>query len=242
MTGTKPRRGFSARARRVREHCALALISAALLAVMLAFVHSKDIIYRLSMATAYASLALLVVALLIGPLNVLRGRPNPVSTNLRRDIAIWGGAVAVGHVIIGLQVHLRGHMIEYFVDPKRGGPRIDRFGLANYTGLVAGLVFVMLLALSNDLSLRSLGTPRWKALQRWNYVAMGLTVIHGVLFQTLEKRALAFVFVFGIQVLIALGFQLAGYRRYSAVSVGRRASRSRRLLHDVEDEGREQAL
>jgi methionine sulfoxide reductase heme-binding subunit len=207
-----PRRRLSARARRIREHCVLAVVSVALFAAMLSVVHSKDIIFRLSMATAYTSLALLVVVLIIGPLNVLRGRPNPVSTNLRRDVAIWGGAIGVAHVIVGLNVHLRGHMIDYFIDPKRGALRIDRFGLANYTGLVAGLLLVMLLALSNDLSLRSLGTPRWKSLQRWNYVAMALTVIHGALFELVEKRALAFVAVFGLQVLIALALQLAGYR------------------------------
>jgi sulfoxide reductase heme-binding subunit YedZ len=216
MIETEPRRRLSSRARRVREHCVLALVSAALLAAMLLAVRSNDLRFRLSMATAYASLALLVTSLVVGPLNVLRGRPNPVSTNLRRDVGIWAGAIGVAHVVIGLQVHLRGRMIEYFIDPKRVGSalplRVDRFGVANDTGLFAGLVLVLLLGLSNDISLRTLGTTRWKALQRWNYGAMAFTVIHGAVYELVEKRAPYFVAVFGIQVLVALAFQLAGYR------------------------------
>ena len=41
---------------------------------------------RWSMATAYVGLALLGATLALGPLSVLRRRPNPVSTDLRRDV------------------------------------------------------------------------------------------------------------------------------------------------------------
>ena len=51
---------------------------------------------------------------------------------------------------------------------------------ANYAGLGAVLVFVMLLAISNDASLRTLKTSRWKSLQRWTYVAFVLTGAHGI--------------------------------------------------------------
>jgi sulfoxide reductase heme-binding subunit YedZ len=40
------------------------------------------------MATAYVSLALLAATLVTGPINLLRRRPNPVSTDLRRDLGI----------------------------------------------------------------------------------------------------------------------------------------------------------
>lgn len=208
---------LSPAARRVRQHLALSVVSAAALAVVFALVRSDDVLFRWSMATAYASMALLVFGLMLGPINVLRGRPNPVSTNLRRDAGIWGGALGLLHVVIGLQVHLRGRMMEYFVDPKRSGSllpmRIDAFGVANYTGLFAGLILILLLALSNDLSLRRLGTQRWKTLQRANYVAMLLVLLHGIVYQLLEKRQLHFVAVFVVMAAVAVGWQLAGYIR-----------------------------
>jgi sulfoxide reductase heme-binding subunit YedZ len=37
-----------------------------------------------------------------------------------------------------------------------------QFGFANFTGLGAALLFLMLLAICNDLSLRGLKTRRWK--------------------------------------------------------------------------------
>lgn len=202
-------------ARRVRQHRTLFIVSAAALAVVYALIRSDDVLFRLSMATAYASMGLLVFGLVLGPVNVLRRRPNPVSTNLRRDVGIWAGGVALLHVIVGLQVHLRGRMLEYFIDPRSRHAlpiRLDAFGAANYTGLVAGLILVLLLALSNDLSLRRLGARRWKTLQRANYFGMGLIVVHGVIYQYVEKRQAYFVALFALLAVIAVGLQFAGYR------------------------------
>ena len=50
------------------------------------------------------------VSLCLGPWNVLRGRPNPTSFHLRRDVGIWAGILANVHTAIGLRVHLRGRM------------------------------------------------------------------------------------------------------------------------------------
>ena len=170
------------------------------------------------MATAYASMTLLVAALAVGPLNVLRERPNPVSTNLRRDVGIWAAMLGLLHVIVGLQIHLRGKMWQYFIYPpgqwRHHIPfRFDVFGLGNYTGLAAGLILLLLLTLSNDLSLRRLGSRRWKTLQRANYVGMVLIVVHGIAYQVMEKRKAYFVAVFVLQVMIAIAWQWAGYRR-----------------------------
>jgi methionine sulfoxide reductase heme-binding subunit len=54
----------------------------------------------------------------------------------------------------------------------------------------------MLLAISNDLSLRTLKTRRWKSLQRWAYVAFVLTAAHGIAYQSIEKRRVPWVLVF----------------------------------------------
>ena len=47
------------------------------------------------------------------------------------------------------------------------------FGLSNETGLIAALILLVLLATSNDASLRNLGLARWKSWQRWNYACFG---------------------------------------------------------------------
>src|SRR5947208_745094 len=62
---------------------------------------SRQVMYRLSMATGYASVALIAWAMLIGPWRVRGGRTAPVSTDLRRDAGIWGGLFGVAHVITG---------------------------------------------------------------------------------------------------------------------------------------------
>jgi sulfoxide reductase heme-binding subunit YedZ len=137
-----------------------------------------------------------------------------VSFDLRRDIGIWAGVLALVHTAAGLTVHLRGRMWMYFF--KRLDPlklQNTQFGFANYVGLGAALLFVMLLAISNDFSLRSLGTRRWKAMQRWTYVAFGLTAAHGVAYQLVEKRHLPWVLVFAAVVATAAAIQIFGWSR-----------------------------
>lgn len=163
------------------------------------------------MATAYCSLLFLCATLLLGPWHILRHQPNSVSFDLRRDIGIWAGLLAILHTGIGLTVHLRGRMWMYFF--KRLHPlklQTSLFGSANYIGLLSALLFLMLVIISNDLSLRALGLQRWKSLQRWTYVAVALAVVHGVLFQLVEKRHLPWVLFFAALAAFILIAQLTG--------------------------------
>ncbi|MEO8335055.1 MAG: hypothetical protein ABI664_08785 [bacterium] len=98
---------FSRRARRrlIRHHVVIALATAAALVLGYALTTSKNPVFRWSMSTAYAGLALLGATFAIGPLNILRSRPNPVSTDLRRDLGIWAGLLAIVHFLVGWQVH-----------------------------------------------------------------------------------------------------------------------------------------
>lgn len=170
------------------------------------------------MTTAYSSLVFLAATLIVGPIRVLQGRHSPANTLLRRDIGIWAGGLALIHVAAGLTVHFRGDMWKYLFSrlPSVSDPlplRMDAFGLATYTGIVSALVLVLLLGLSNNSSLRHLGTRRWKALQRLNYGAFGLVVIHGVVFQLLESRTLPWIATFGCVVLGVAILQATGFRR-----------------------------
>ncbi|MGI9188812.1 MAG: hypothetical protein ACR2F9_01605 [Longimicrobiaceae bacterium] len=181
---------------------------------------SDDLTFRISMATAYTALALLGLSLTMGPYNVLRGRPNPVSTHRRRDIGILAAGYAWLHTVAGFQVHFRGRIRFYVLDPADNALRLDPFGFANYAGLAALLVVSALLVLSNDFSLRTLGTARWKRLQRCNYAALGLLVGHGALYQLIEKRSAAWVAAFLLCVVLIVALQSAGFRRRRAAHRG----------------------
>lgn len=198
-------------AHRTNRHMRLAASAAAVTALLYLATAPPDFRHRLSMATAYSSLFFLCITLLLGPWKTLRRHPNPVSFDLRRDIGIWAGILAILHTAVGLTVHLRGRMWMYFL--KQRHPlklQTGLFGSANYVGLISALLFLMLLAISNDLSLRALGLERWKTLQRWTYVAVGLAIVHGILFQLVEKRHLPWVLLFAILSLCIVAVQLAG--------------------------------
>ncbi len=170
---------------------------------------------RLSLGTAYAGLILLGASLTIGPLNVIRGRGSPPSSNLRRDIGIFAGIFALVHMALGLQVHLGGDMLSYFLRRHGDGVslRLDAFGIANHLGLAATLVLLLLLMLSNNLSLRWLKARRWKALQRSNYAVALLVLIHGALYQVLERRRWSFVLLFLAVAAVVAAVQFTGFRR-----------------------------
>jgi len=201
------------------------LLAATAVAVFLLYVTRPypDVLTRASFATAYP--ALLVATLLIGPINVLRRRRNPISGDLRRDVGIWAGIVGVGHSVVGQMVHLRGRPWLYYVYEKRQQHllpfRHDLFGFANYTGLVGAVVLLALMATSNDYSLRALGTPRWKQLQRWNYAGFALAAAHAVAYQTSEKQRFPFVLTVAMGIALAAAVQTAGYLRRRSASVTR---------------------
>lgn len=168
--------------------------------------------FRWSLATGYAAAVLLAVTLTLGAWNVLRGSVNnPVSSDLRRDTGIWCGIFSLLHVAFGLNVHMQNWTL-YFVT-EAGKPRVDLFGFTNYLGVLATLVVVVLLATSNDFSLRRFGRKRWKAIQRWSYVFAFLVAAHSVVYQIVEDRLLPFGFIFGAIALWMAAIQFAGFSK-----------------------------
>lgn len=157
---------------------------------------------------------LLALTLLLGPWNVLRRKGNPVSSDLRRDVGIWAGILGITHTAVGQCVHLRGRPWLYYVysaQEHHHGLRHDVFGFANYTGAISVLLLAALLATSNDFSLRRLGTPGWKGLQRWNYAVFALAAAHAIGYLLIEKQKLPWDTVIGLCIIITLAMQLWGY-------------------------------
>ena len=215
--------------RLVRHHLGLALTSVVLGAAVYAALPGAPTTVGLSKATAYVGLALLAATLLLGPLKVLRKQSGPLSDDLRRDTGIWAAMVGGLHVIVGLQIHMGSPWLYFFYGADERARfaslpiRLDLFGLANDTGLIATLILVLLLCLSNDLSMRLLGNWWWKRLQQLNYGLLALVVVHGILYQRIEDREPVWVLVFWILWLAAVIVQLVGFRIRSARIAGRGA-------------------
>jgi methionine sulfoxide reductase heme-binding subunit len=201
------------RRQRLTYHILLSVGSVGLTVLFMRLFPERDLVSGLSIGTAYAALFITTVTLLLGPFNVLRKKANPVSFDLRRDFGIWAGIAALVHTAVGLNVHLRGKMWLYFVDTSHR-LRKDVFGFGNYTGAVAALLFILLLALSNDVSLRKLGVNRWKLLQRWAYVALLLTVAHSIAYQHIETRSVPFRVVLYVLVGTMLSLQIMATIKY----------------------------
>ena len=201
-------------------HILLGIGSAWVTMLFMRLFPQRDFVSRLSIGTAYAALFLLGITLALGPLNVVRRRSTPVSYDFRRDFGIWAGIAGLVHTAVGLNVHLRGRMWLYFVDDNHH-LRKDAFGFGNYTGAVAALVLILLLALSNDMSLRELGIARWKSLQRWAYVAIVVTLAHGIAYQEIETRGVQFRVLLYVIIGILLGLQIAGVVKYRKRAVER---------------------
>lgn len=203
------------RARIYRHHLPLFVASSIAVAALYCTRPYKDVLTKLSFSTAYPALALLVLTLLIGPWNLLRRNKNPVSSDLRRDIGIWAGGLGLIHAVVGQNVHLRGRPWLYYVyEHHAHGPsglRHDLFGFNNYTGLLGTLILIALLATSNDWSLRRLGTPQWKQLQRWNYVCFALSAAHAIGYQVMEKQKIAFEVAAVSCIAIAIVLQAVGF-------------------------------
>lgn len=199
--------------RRLLNHRLLVLASIVAFAGVYYVAPSKDGLARISLSSAYVAFALIVLTLAIGPINALRGVRLPVSNDFRRDTGIWACTWSIFHTVVGLQVHLRGRMVEYFLYPSGASLvariRIDMFGMANYFGLLAAVLAVVLAAISNDWSLRMLGAPRWKRLQQLNYILFTIAVVHAVLYQIVEKRIPPFALAIGFLAGTALTLQTA---------------------------------
>ncbi len=212
---------------RITRHLILAGISGITICSIYLLLDSPDPIFRFSMATAYTGLLLLCITLSIGPLNLIFKLPNPVSSYLRRDIGIWAGLISIVHVIIGLQRHFAGRIWKYFFHEGSPGQsisiRFDAFGLANHGGLIATIICIVLLMMSNNASLRQFGAVKWKNIQRLNYLSFLLVTGHAFLYQLLGKRDLGYIVIVAIVFILVLVLQWSGFK------TNRQGSKNRRL-------------
>lgn len=153
---------------------------------------------RLSLLTAWLCTGFLVAALAFGPVQVLRtGRPV-LNSLIRRDLGIWAALTGLAHLWLATVVVMTPVYFQTYITPADGSDP----GLAGWVGTggilagyLVGLLFLMLLGLSSNRSLKRLGPERWKSLQRWAWPAFLLTVVHGLVFQVVEGRTGFLIFI-----------------------------------------------
>ena len=126
--------------------------------------------------------------MVLGPLNVLRQKHNPVHSAVRRDVGIAAGIAGLVHTVLGLQVHFGGVLAKYFIIESGASLSGWAFVGTNWLGLLSAIVLATLVGISNNAGVRALGLPRWKKIQRTAYIAAAAAVLHGIVYQMLEKR------------------------------------------------------
>ena len=179
----------------------------------------QDILETLSVGTGYAGLLLILATLVMGPLKMLKTRKNPVNINSRRDVGIWAGITSLTHVLFSaaLQLSWGGSLWSFFFYAN-GSPKFNLFGISNDFGLVAALVVLFLLILSNNFFLKKLKGKNWKNIQRLNYLLFGVTLVHTFTQQANNGRNPLLVFgviaLAGV-VVVAQSLGFVAYRKRS---------------------------
>ena len=187
---------------------------------------AEDPIWRVSVSLAYTALLFLAATLMIGPVHVLRGVHQPTHHALRRDLGIVAGISGLCHMAFGLIVHTRAYdlMALFFHDQATpGNPlglHLNFFGVGNLTGFFQAGVLILLLVLSNRLSINRLGLGRWKFLMRSAYLLLLSVGLHGFSFQRIEHRLPSLRAAFWLVLAAVVVLQIAGFIRRRNVERG----------------------
>lgn len=202
--------------RRWRHHGLLALISLVTTGLIVLFDSGGRLLDNISLVTAYLCLGFMSVALCVGPLRAIRSDPLVLNIYLRRDIGIWAALTGLVHLFVATELSMSQRYMQLFVnistDTLSDVMRAELFSWGSITGFLVGIFVLLLLCLSNDKILRSIGATWWKRLQRLAYPAFVLTVLHGLAFQALEARPVIAIGIVILTFISVLVLQISGFR------------------------------
>ena len=187
----------------------------------------------LNLGIAYASLALLGLALAIGPLARLSARTFGGLVELRREVGVVGGLLALAHVVLSVRIHVNWRWPLLFFNVTDGrivevNYRVD--GIANWLGLATVLLLLPILLSSNDLAEHYLGAPGWKWLQSHTYTLFVLAAFHTSIFLQAAAKARARPGDFWAIFWLTVGGTLLLQSLAFAVTIARRRARIRRSI------------
>jgi len=201
---------------RVKTHGVLVGATALFLLLAAYLAPYASVWERLSVASAWSCMVLLIAALVIGPVRHMEGRPYRSNLYIRRDIGIWAAVHGLFHFVAGNFVAMNQFYVTEFVNQAFRAPAVpvreSLFSGGSILGTLVAIIFLLLLAISSDWAMRRLGAKKWKTLQRSAHFALWLTVAHGVAFQVLEARYLPMLIMAAMAAGL-LGFQLRARRR-----------------------------
>lgn len=201
--------------RRPIRHLWLTVAIGGLLGLVAWVAPANELIDQLSTASAWICALLFCVVLLIGPVGVLTGRPAPTNHLLRRDLGIWTALTGLLHFWLGTEESMNTAYLAAFVSgtvmPPAPDVRQSLFTWGSLLGFIVGLLFLLLMSLSNNVALRRLGAKWWKRLQRSSYFAFAFTMLHGVAFQVLESRHWVWVGVLALCTIAVTVLQGRGF-------------------------------
>lgn len=105
--------------------------------------------------------------------------------------------------VFASQLHGRGRISNFldYIITSGGSPRLNSFGLGNWTGLAALVIVVALLAMSSDAALRKLKAQPWKWLQRLNHALFGLAILHALFYGALLRMTSPFTLLLNLSLI-----------------------------------------
>lgn len=177
-------------------------------------------------AFGYGALALLSLALIIGP--VARLWPRELSKLLvyRRAVGIWSAVAAGVHLLFALQLasaygkelprpFLR-ESIGFHPDMtpiRRLVLDLDNLGALAWIGLIALVLLMVVAAVSNDRAQRFLGNASWKLVQQTTYGAFLFVALHILIMRYGGKMKLSPPLLWWAPwaLLAVVGLQIAGF-------------------------------
>ena len=201
--------------RRIRNHVVLGIANISILGIASMAGSDGAALDRISIVSAYQCLFLMAIALLLGPLSVHEQGKFMLNSHSRRDIGIWAGLIALLHFWLGNRLSMNTEYLGIFVDGgATAGPSSVEFRNELYMwgtifGYLVAVFIVIMLSLSNDWSLRTIGAVWWKRLQRLAYLMFTLTILHALAFQWLEDRPVRWALLVGMIAAFVAAFQLS---------------------------------
>lgn len=133
-------------------------------------------------AFADSALLLLILTLALGPIGRVVTKTQK-ALHWRRELGIWSAVLSFGHVFIVLDGWVMWNLKHLFKVPFYDQLVIHPgFAIGNLIGIVALGYISMLAVISNQFSVRMLGTQAWNYLQQQTFVLYVLVMLHAVYF------------------------------------------------------------